>query len=326
MSSILVTGAGGLIGSRVVHAARQAGHTVTRVLHQAEPAEDAVACDLRRRIADLPPPDWVFHLAGGYAGAGRRALRRIDLRMAKNLARWGVRSGVKNWVFASAAEVYGDLDALAAEDAPTRPVIPYGEVKLEAEQLFAAMAQDIPDCRVVILRIGEVYGRGSKLLREITGRLARGFCPWPGMGRVPVSFVHVDNVARAFVLAAGHARAGVSIYNVADSAPTTWRDFLRHIAAKLGARPPVFLPRALASGYVLGHRLACCLTGRAPTLTRNAVRLLTTPKPLSADKIAREMGFAPLYANHRAGLEEALGLPHDAEDGAAQGSPARTPA
>lgn len=324
MTSVLITGAGGLIGTRVASAAQRAGYAVTCILRNAPPAPGVLERDLRRAMTGVSACDWVFHLAGGYAGSSRRSLKRVDLRIARNLIEWGTECGVKNWVIASAAEVYGRLDGRGTEEDPTRPVIPYGEIKLATEGLFVRMAASIPDCRLVVMRIGEVYGRESRLARELTARLKRGWCPWPGSGRVPVSFVHVDDVAQAFVLAAERAPAGVSIYNVADDEPTTWRFFTGAFAESLGARPPVFLSRPLVNGYVLGHQFASFMACREPILTGHAVRLLTTPKALSNRKIARELGFAPRFANISSGLEDTLhGLSHDAENGEAQGRESR---
>jgi nucleoside-diphosphate-sugar epimerase len=319
VTTVLITGAGGLIGARVAEAAGKAGYSVTRILRKAPPTENMLERDLRIPLENVPPCDWVFHLAGGYAGAGTRSLKRADLRIARNLVGWGIRNGVKNWVIASAAEVYGSLDGVGTEEAPTRPVIPYGEIKLAVERLFARMAVDMPGSRVVILRIGEVYGHESRLVDELATRLKRGLCPWPGSGRVPVSFVHVEDVAQAFLLAAERAPEAVSIYNVADGEPTTWRSFIRTFAGILDARPPIFLPRPLVYGYALGHQFMSRIACREPVLTRHALRLLTTPKALSNRKIVRGLGFAPRFPNSRSGLEETLhGLSHDTENGAAQ--------
>ena len=326
MKSVLVTGAGGLIGSRVAPAAQEAGYDVIRIFHKSPVPEAAnvLQRDLRVPLENVPPVASIFHLAGGYAGAGARALQHADLEIARNVLRWGVDQGVQNWVFSSAAEVYGRVSGPATEATATRPVIPYGRVKLAIEQLFVEMAKERPDCRIAILRIGEVYGSESRLLRELGKRLQRGFCPLPGTGRVPVSFVHVDDVALAFLLAAQCAPRGVSIYNVADDEAATWRSFVRYYADVLGTRPPVPLPLPLVYGYMLAHQVASRIAGSGPLLTRQAIRLLTTPKALSNAKIKRELGFEPTLPNFRHGLEMTVhGLSHHAQNGAAQGSTAR---
>ena len=200
-------------------------------------------------------------------------------------------------------------------------MIPYGHIKLTIEGLLVQMAKDLSDCRVVILRIGEVYGSESRLLRELATRLKRGFCPCPGSGHVAVSFVHaydrtfkpVEDVALAFLCALERAPSGVSIYNVADDEPTTWRSFVRHLGDLLGTPPPVFLPHPLASVYMVGHQLISRMARREPVLTRHALRLLNTPKALANQKIKRELAFTPRFANFRRGLEVTVhGLPNHA--------------
>jgi nucleoside-diphosphate-sugar epimerase len=313
VTSVLVTGAGGFIGRRVVFAASRAGHYVTAIVRKPNPSNvpGVIQRDLRLPLDNLQPADWIFHLAGAYAGAGDRELEHADLKMANNVIDWGLQAGIKNWIFASAAEVYGDVHGVACEEAPTEPVIPYGRIKLLAERLLIEKLKDVSNCRVVVLRIGEVYGSESRLITELTARLKRGFCPWPATGDVPLSFVHVDDVAQAFLCVVQSAPAGISIYNLADDVPATWLDFLVRVARLLGARPPVFLPEMLVHLYAACGTLACRATGREPVLTRHAVRLITTPKALSNSRLKRELGFQPRYPSYSEGLEEALhGVPH----------------
>jgi len=307
MSSVLITGAGGLIGRHVVEAARNAGYSPVPVFHNSgAPRENAVRLDLRQPLSGVPPVSAIFHLAGGYVGAGRRALEEADLAVARNVIAWGAGQGVKTWILSSAAEVYGCISGEASEDTPVHPIIPYGEVKVLVEEMFARVAGRVADSRVVLLRIGEVYGPESRLLRELTLRLRRGFCPLPGLRQVALSFVHVEDVAQAFVRAAERAPHGVSIYNVADGEPATWRAFVSCFAEKLGAHPPFSLPMPLVYAYLLGHNLGCRIRGKPTVLTRNVLRLMTTPKVLSTRRIRQELGFRPRYANYREGLEAAV--------------------
>jgi nucleoside-diphosphate-sugar epimerase len=296
MTSVLVTGATGFIGRHVVAVARSAGYEVRRG-------------DLRSPIGDLPAADWVFHLAGGYAGASLRDLLASDLAIGRDLLDWGRARSVRNWVFASAAEVYGAVDGVASEDAPTRPVIPYGDVKLALEAAFAASAAEFDGSRVVILRIGEVYGPDGRLIRELRSRLASGFCPWSGSGSVPLSFVHVEDVARAFLGAASHAKQGLTVCNVADDQPTTWREFLAEMSTRLGTRPAVFLPSALGRLYASASSLRARALGRPPVVTRHVVRLITTPKVMTNLRLKRELEVELRYPDCRAGLEDTLPSP-----------------
>jgi len=327
MSSVLITGAGGFIGRRVVAAMDDAGWEVRPLVRKAGSVKSSrtITHDLLASLDDVPSSDWVFHLAGAYAGAGATELRDADLAIAQNLVRWGVSSGVKNWIFASAAEVYGEITGFAAENSPTVPVIPYGQTKLEIERLLLQELGKLPGYRLVILRIGEVYGSGSKLLTELTARLNRGFCPWPGSGNVILSFVHVDDVAAAFLCAAQNAREGAAIYNIGDDAASTWREFLLYVARCCQNKSPQFLPLSLVKAYAVISTLAHRLTGRRdPVLTLHALRLITTPKLLSSVRAKRELQFRPRYPDYLSGLEEALrGLSHDTQNGKAQAGASR---
>jgi nucleoside-diphosphate-sugar epimerase len=275
--------------------------------------------DLLASLADVPSTDWIFHLAGAYAGAAMAELRDADLAIAQNLIRWGVSAGVRNWIFASAAEVYGEVTGFATEDSPTVPVIPYGQTKLEIERLLIQELGKLSGYRLVILRLGEVYGLGSKLLTELTTRLNRGFCPWPGSGNVNLSFVHVDDVAAAFLCAAQNAREGAAIYNIGDASASTWREFLLYVARRCQNKGPQFLPVSLVKAYAVISTLANQFTGRDPVLTLHALRLITTPKLLSSVRARRELQFQPRYPDYLSGLEEALrGLSHDPQNGKTQ--------
>lgn len=306
MNTVLVTGAGGFIGRRVLALGEESEYQVIAAARR--PIGDGcVVLDLNGPLDSLPRVDWVFHLAGGYAGADARTLERCDVDMAGRLIEWGTRLEIKNWVFASAAEVYGRSERALLEDSPTRPVIPYGRAKLKIEGMFARLADELPDSRVAILRIGEVYGRDGTLIDELTRRYRGGFCPWFGSGDVPVSFVHVDDVARSFWAAARTAPPGLSIWNIADDRPVTWRTFLDDMAGLLDARRAIGLPLPLARLYAAASTAADRVRGRAPTVTQHIVTLLTTPKPLSNCRARDAMDLELAYPDYRGGLRATLG-------------------
>ena len=298
---ILVTGAGGFIGRSVVRKARARGWRVTGVARRACNEADRIA-DLRQPIQGWPTPDAIVHLAGGYAGSSAVELARADLAIARNLIAWDGRPGVRRWVLASAAEVYGVIHGEADENCPCRPVIPYGRVKLAVEKMF--QAAEFPN--LAICRLGEVYGRDSRILRELGGRLRRGFCLWPGDGRVNVSFLHVEDAAEALLLACERAGPGCQTYNVTDDQPATWRHFLDCIAGLLGSQRALYLPEWVARCYARLEWSTDRLFCRPEAVTPYVLRLLTTPKVLSSVRLRDQLGFRPQYPAIDSGLEEAL--------------------
>lgn len=305
VKSVLITGAAGFIGQKLVHAAEEEGYDVQPVA-RSPLAKKYIVLDLKASLDTLPTADWVFHLAGNYAGSSLARLQNSELLITRNLLDWGLRHGIRNWVFSSAAEVYGECKGTVSEDGPTQPAIPYGIIKLREEELFLEAARNYPDGRFIILRIGEVYGRGGTLIDELTRRIKGGFCPWFGSGDVPVSFVHVNDVVRAILSTAQIPGRGIFIWNVADDVPTKWRQFLRDFAEMLEKRKPISLPLTLAHAYAIMSTMIDAIRGRSPIVTRNTVKLLTTPKAMSNEKIKRDLGMTFQFPDYQSGLSEIL--------------------
>jgi nucleoside-diphosphate-sugar epimerase len=298
---VLVTGAGGFIGRSVVRKARSRGWRVTGVARRPT-AEGNLIADLRSPIHNWEVPDAVIHLAGGYAGDRMKELAGTDLIIASNLLEWGEKEGVPRWVFASAAEVYGDIEGEADENYPCHPVMPYGKIKLHIEGMF----RDAGLPEVMICRIGEVYGSDGRILHELAGKLRGGFCPWAGDGNVRISFIHVEDVAEALVLTCERAKPGFNVYNAGDSEPATWRQFLQEIAARLQVRGPYYLPKVAAYSYAWSTSWTDRLLGRPANVTPQVLRLLVTPKVLSSKHLHQQLGFVPKYPSIYGGLKEAM--------------------
>ncbi len=298
---VLVTGAGGFIGRSVVQKARSRGWKVTGVARRQCKEADLIA-DLRYPISNWETPDAVIHLAGSYAGCGARQFADTDLPITRNLLEWGTQKGVHRWIFASAAEVYGDIDGVASESYPCHPVIPYGRSKLQIEGMFQAAGSP----EVMICRLGEVYGPGGRILHDIGGKLRSGFCPWAGDGKVTISFLHVEDAAEALVLACERAKPGVHLYNVGDEAPASWRQFLDEMAVLLNARSAYYLPKPAAYCYAACASWMDRLLGKPAAITPQVLRLLLTPKVMSSVHLREELGFVTQYTNFQTGLKEAL--------------------
>jgi nucleoside-diphosphate-sugar epimerase len=159
----------------------------------------------------------------------------------------------------------------------------------------------------MICRIGEVYGPTGRILKELTGKLRSGFCPWPGSGSVKISFIHAEDAAEALVRACEHAKPGFNVYNAGDDEPATWKQFLDAIAASLGVRSVYALPKPLAYGYALGSSWMENILGKPADVTPHLLRLLTTPKVMSNRRLREELGFVPQYTSIHTGLTDALG-------------------
>src|SRR5262245_59076908 len=150
MTTILVTGGAGYIGS---HVARQLGERGEKlvtldnlstgyrgaVLHGEFVRGDTGDAELVARILKEQAVDTILHFAAHIqvpeSVANPLKYYRNNTAYTRTLLDCAVAAGVKNFVFSSTAAVYGIPDAgVADETTPTVPINPYGWSKLMSEQ------------------------------------------------------------------------------------------------------------------------------------------------------------------------------------------------
>ena len=233
----VVTGAAGFIGSHLVEALEADAHEVVAVdsfTDYYDPAlkeENAASFDVSRLdLAEdelaLDGFDGVFHLAG--QPGVRASFEDFDAYVRRNILATqkvfesAAHSGVRV-VFASSSSVYGDAEQYpTSEDAPPRPISPYGITKLACEHLAYAYELD-----AVLLRYFTVYGprqRPDMAFARVVEALARGSSfELYGNGSQSRSFTYVADAVAATIGAMQHAPAG-ALYNVGGGTEATMRD------------------------------------------------------------------------------------------------------
>ena len=144
MTRVLVTGAAGLLGSRVASVLAEAGADVVRTARRA--ALDVVVADLYRAdevraLVRRTAPDVVVHLAGGHA-AGRGAVYAANVLPTVHLVEAvASHAPTARLVVAGSAAEYGEGAGVPlSEDAPCRPVNDYGRAKLAQTEVARALA------------------------------------------------------------------------------------------------------------------------------------------------------------------------------------------
>jgi nucleoside-diphosphate-sugar epimerase len=142
----------------------------------------------------------------------------------------------------------------------------------------------------VVLRYGAFYGPGTSMAagsEQFEMIRTRKF-PVVGNGGGVWSFVHIADAAEATVAAV--ESGGRGIYNVVDDDPVPVAEWLPELAAMLGAKEPMRVPRWIG-------RLAAGKAG---------VVLMTELRGASNAKAKRELGWAPRYPSWRQGFKEEL--------------------
>jgi nucleoside-diphosphate-sugar epimerase len=214
---VLVTGHHGYIGSVLAPALREAGHEVVgldtfyyRGCNFGDRTEfkPALALDLRDvQPADLEGFEAVVHLAalsndplGDFNPSWTYSINR-DGTIA--LARAAKDAGVRRFVFASSCSMYGaaEGDSELTEEAPLRPLTPYAESKVAAEEALAELADE--DFATMSMRNATVYGLSPRLRLDIVLNNLVAWAHTTGAIRLQSDgsswrpLVHVRDVARA---------------------------------------------------------------------------------------------------------------------------------
>ena len=270
---ILVTGAGGFIGSRVVEQLLEMGYTNIRCLVRSTKSR-AKLQTLAQRFSGkgnvevlygtlLSPTDClraaekaavIVHLA---AGRGEKSYPDAYLNSVvatRNLLEAAIRhSDLRRFVNVSSFSVYsnaarrwnGLLDEYCPiEKHPEERGDAYTFAKVKQEALVAEYEEKW-GVRAVTIRPGHVYGPGNE---NISGRVGVDtfgvFIHLGGGNQIPLTYV--DNCAHAIALASVKGGVDGEILNIVDDDLPSSRSFLRQYKRHVQRFTSIYLPHALA--------------------------------------------------------------------------------
>ncbi len=300
---VVVTGAGGYIGSRLVPALLSAGHDVTATFTRAASAQRfwwadrvrVVEMDVldrartREVLADAQALYYLIH------GLGGNDFATTDREGAYNAAHAAVRAGIGRIVY---------LGGLVPH-LPEGDLSPHLRSRLEVEDVLTDSG--VP---TLALRAAMVVGSGStsfEIMRQISERLPVQVLPtWM---RSRVEPVAVTDVVAALV-GALEAPASSRAYDVGSGEPLAYAALLRRYATLAGlTRVQVSVPLLPT---VLVSRLAPVLTAAPPSTVQTLVESLHHDMVCREDDFRRDL----LPTGHRLvpvtqALERALLLPAD---------------
>ncbi len=224
-----ITGAFGFIGSHV--AARLAG-CGWRVACIGLGAPDAAAAapgpvffgpvtgaNLVEFQKTTGTPDALIHCAGSGSVAASLADPLADfyanvVTLAESLDFCRLHAPEARIVVPSSAAVYGEAESPIREDAPLRPISPYGVHKRMAEELCRSYASNY-GLHIAIARLFSVYGPGlrKQLLWDACRKAASGDFSFQGTGRESRDWLHVADAARLLHLLADAASPACPVFN-----------------------------------------------------------------------------------------------------------------
>lgn len=255
MSKILVTGATGFVGKRLIPELLAAGHEVRCAVSkkvdwlQSEQVlvnKLELQSDWSEALQDI---DIVIHLAARVhimqdnSTSPLDAYCEVNSVATKTLAEQAAQYGVKRFIFLSSIKVNGEFtleDSPFTEDDLVQPEDPYALSKLYAEQHLLSISQNT-GMEVVILRPPLVFGPGVKAnFLKMLYLVNKG---WPlPFGKVnnKRSFVFIDNLVSAICAVTVEPKAANQIYLVADDESWSLTHVLQFIGKEMGVKLKLF--------------------------------------------------------------------------------------
>ncbi|MCJ7643196.1 MAG: NAD-dependent epimerase/dehydratase family protein [Candidatus Aminicenantes bacterium] len=322
VSRVLVTGATGALGPRVVEALQQSGYPVrVLALDPPEPKMFSQATDFQ--LGDINDERAVRTAVSGVTAIiHMAAMLHINTPLPEQISRYklinidgtalvaraAIEAGVQRVVFFSTMAVYGHGDGrMLDENTMPHPDSAYAETKLCAERIMLETRK--PDGRPfgTVLRLASVYGSRVKgNYRRLLQALARNrFIPiGPGTNRR--TLVYDKDVASAVLAVMENPNAAGRVFNVTDGEIHSLNDIILSICEALGRRPPrMHLPVAPLRTTVEILDKGARMLGLRSYSFRGALDKYTEDMAVDGHRIQDETGFKPKF-DLLSGWQEAI--------------------
>ena len=257
---VIVAGSSGLIGTALVRLLLDEGHEVLRLVRRAPAADDEVRWDPVAGSIDteaLVGVEAVIHLGGAsiagqrWTAAYKQEIRDSRIKSTRLISETIAQSDSKPDVFlcASALGYYADRgDEILTENSPK------GEgflADVTAEWEHATLPASEAGVRVCNMRIGVVLSETGELPRSMLTPFKFGLGGKLGNGRQYMSWIHIEDVARAFAFALNKESLSGPI-NLAAPNPVTNAEFTKALGRVL-SRPTLFRVPGFALRIAMGE-------------------------------------------------------------------------
>ena len=272
---ILVTGASGFIGARLVEkltaddefVVTALVRDITKAHHLKALGVNIVVADLSNRSdidGALKGQDVVINLVHDF-----KQSQRNNLRGFANLSEASIKHGVKHFVQVSSIVVYDDwpIGNISEESPFGQPGTEYKNTKVAIENSLQRSSKK-GLLHTSILQPTIVYGPFSWLWTDyVVEKLLSGTVVLPGNGEGICNAVYVDDVVDALVLAAKNPGLSGEKYIISGPEPITWREFFESYNNVLGKDSIQYIDVAMLADERSG------LLGKVKNIMANPLRL-----------------------------------------------------
>jgi len=184
--------------------------------------------------------DYVFHEAAqtsvAFSITHPKTTWEINIRGTKLLLNAAVKAGIKRFVFASSAAVYGNALPPLSEKMDPKPISPYGNSKRMGEILMQEYFEK-EGLDTISLRYFNVYGprqdpssEYSGVISKFISRMSRGERPIVyGNGMQTRDFIFVKDVVKANMLALAPKKTQGGVFNVATGSAVSINGLIKSL-------------------------------------------------------------------------------------------------
>jgi len=320
---VLITGAGGFIGSHLVDCQLKQGHEVRAVdLHldllQHQSANSHLEA-LQGNITDesfvkqiVTGVDIVYHLASAHldVSLSDEHYHRVNVGGTLSLLEAARQASVKRFVHCSSVGVIGDVENPPAnETTECNPTNIYERTKLEGEREALAYCERT-GFPVVVMRPAWVYGprcpRTAKLMRTIS----KGRFFFFGNGQNMRHPVYISDAVKALELCASTDGVNGEVFIIGGEYAVPVSELVDTMSKEMGLRSPkLHLPIAfgLLGGYSL--ELIFKLIGKQPPFSRRSVDFFLKHNAYDIDKAKHMLRYQP-QIDLRTGIQKTIQWNH----------------
>lgn len=305
---ILITGVHGFVGSNLVKALSKE-HEIFG-LDIIAPQKDGVKFTFGWKHLDgreIPNVDAIIHLAGKAHDTKNQSAEevyfKVNTDLTKKIYDYFLKSSAKKFIFFSSVKAAADRveGEFVDENVEPKPVGPYGESKIKAEEYIRSLPPSSMDKDVYILRPCMIHGPGNKGNLNLLYGVVRKGIPWPlGAFENKRTFTSIDNLCYIIEgLLTKDVESGV--YNINDDEAVSTNELIEIICEAMGKKAHIWrIPRAFMEAFAkLGGLLHLPLNPeRLQKLTENYVS--------SNTKIKKALGIEKLPVRAKDGLYKTI--------------------
>jgi 2-alkyl-3-oxoalkanoate reductase len=308
MSTVLVTGASGFIGSHLVSRCLNDKHQVKALVRKGNP----VIADLRKQGAAVIEGDirdydavcnaaqgcdLIFHAAALTSDWGSlQDFTDINIGGTRNVCMAALEHNTGRLVHISSFETFNHAELERIDE--TTPFSfrnhPYSDTKIAGTETVREFRTKGINASIVYPVW--VYGPGDRTLFPAAADNLRNSLMFYWKRNARMSMIYIDNLVDLLMLAATHTLAAGEEFLACDAGDMTFEQFCERLAEGIGANPPsAYLPYELVYMMAGAMETVHALMGfqKRPMLTRQAVNLLASQAFVDTSKARNLLGWSP---------------------------------